>query len=62
MSALSERGLSRIAVTLGDPRGIGPEIVRKALVMYVRFRLSERKFGNLQAEPAIDIIHETVGP
>ncbi len=31
MSAQSERGLARIAVTLGDPRGIGPEIVRKAL-------------------------------
>jgi hypothetical protein len=39
-----------------------PKIVRKALVMYVRFRLSERKVGNLQAEPAIDIIHETVAP
>jgi putative transposase len=39
-----------------------PKIVRKALVMYVRFRLSERKVENLQAEPAIDIIHETVGP
>jgi hypothetical protein len=39
-----------------------PKIVLKALVMYVRFRLSERKVGSLQAEPAIDIIHETVGP
>jgi Pyridoxal phosphate biosynthesis protein len=24
-------GLPRLAITLGDPRGIGPEIVRKAL-------------------------------
>ena len=39
-----------------------PKIVRKAPVMYVRFRLSERKVWNLQAEPAIDIIHGTVGP
>lgn len=39
-----------------------PKIVRKAPVMYVRFRFSERKVGNLQAEPAFDIIRETVGP
>lgn len=31
MSGAGSTGVTRIAVTLGDPRGIGPEITRKAL-------------------------------
>jgi putative transposase len=38
-----------------------PEIIRLAVMMYVRFTLSSRQVEDLLHERGIDICHETVG-
>jgi transposase-like protein len=37
-----------------------PEIIRLAMMMYIRFSLSLRNVEGLLHEPGIDITHETV--
>jgi len=37
-----------------------PEVIRRVVMMYVRYPLSLRNVANLLAERGIDISHETV--
>ena len=37
-----------------------PEVIRLAVLLYVKYPLSLRNVGDLLAEPGVDISHETV--